>query len=205
MEQKLNVLDIVANAVQIGLKNFLSIIGAVILYILTIWIPYLNVGTTIAMTTLPIELSKGNILNPTAIFDAKYRRYMGEYFILQGLIFMAILPALLFMVVPAIVLGIAWSLAVYLLIDKKLSPMQAIVASNKHTYGYKWTIFFTYIILVIAYAVLAFLLSLVAEFLVVIAVLLLIPILLGGSAYIYKKLVIEVGEIKDEPIHTEEI
>jgi len=199
MERKLMILDIVKNGVSIGLKNFFSILGAVILYLLTLWIPYINVGTTIAMASLPIELSKGNIMSPLAIFDAKYRRYLGEYFILQGLILMALIPALVFMVIPAIVLGISWSLAIYLLIDKKLNPTQALTASNKHTYGYKWTIFFGNLILVICYAIIAFFLGLVSEYLVVIAVLLLLPILLGARAFIYKALVLDVGEIKNIP------
>lgn len=195
MERELKVLDIVTNGVTIGLKNFLSILGAIILYVITIWIPYLNVGTTIAMASLPIELSKGNVMNPTAIFDAKYRKYMGDYFILQGLIIMALLPAVLFMLVPALVLGLSWSLAIYLLIDKGLNPTQALAASNKHTYGYKWKIFFGYLILFLLYFIVVGILSYISEFLGGIVVLLLMPILLGVKAYIYKVLVLDVGEI----------
>lgn len=39
-------------------------LGATILWLFTIWIPYLNVGTTIAMTTIPIELSKEVVIFP---------------------------------------------------------------------------------------------------------------------------------------------
>ena len=194
MEKDLNVIGIISNGIQIGFKNFFSILGAIILYILTIWIPYLNVGTTIAMASLPIELSKGNVMNPVAIFNAKYRRYMGEYFILQGLIIMAIIPALFFMVIPALVLGIAWSLAIFLLIDKGLNPMQAIAASNKYTYGYKWKIFFAYLLLIIAYFIVAYILLLISNYLVIIAVFLILPIILGLKAYIYKSLVLESEE-----------
>ena len=52
-----------------------SIIAAVALWLITIWIPYLNIGTTIAITLLPTQLAKGEIINPLGIFDAKYRRY----------------------------------------------------------------------------------------------------------------------------------
>lgn len=44
-------------------------LGATVLWLLTIWIPYLNVGTTIAMATIPIELSKGKVISPLFIFD----------------------------------------------------------------------------------------------------------------------------------------
>ena len=71
-------------------------LGATVLWLLTIWIPYLNVGTTIAMNTIPIELSKGKVISPLFIFDGKYRKYMGEYFTLIGLMYLAIIPALFF-------------------------------------------------------------------------------------------------------------
>ena len=66
-------------AITIGVKNAPSIIAAIALWLVTIWIPYLNIGTTIAIALLPTELAKGNIINPLGIFESKYRRYMGEY------------------------------------------------------------------------------------------------------------------------------
>ena len=39
---------------------------------------YLNVGTTIAMATIPIELSKRKSYFSLFIFDGKYRKFMGE-------------------------------------------------------------------------------------------------------------------------------
>ena len=128
---------------QIGLKNFLPLFLAWILYILTCWIPYLNVGTTIAMLTLPIEFSKDSnkTLSPTFLFDGKYRKYMGEFFTLIGLMFMSLLPAYLFFIAPGIIISIGWSLALYLMIDKEVSPSDSLIMSNKITYGYKLTIF----------------------------------------------------------------
>ena len=97
MEQKqLSVGDVLSNAFKIGFKNILSLILAYILWVVTIWIPYLNVGTTIAMFSLPLSLSKGKVISPLEIFDDKYRKYMGEYFMLQGLKTIVLMPALLF-------------------------------------------------------------------------------------------------------------
>ena len=42
-----------AEALEIGVKNAPSIIGCVVLWLLTIWVPYINVGTTIAINMLP--------------------------------------------------------------------------------------------------------------------------------------------------------
>ena len=103
---------------------------------------YLNVGTTIAITLLPTQLAKGEIVNPLGIFDSKYRRYMGEFFITMGLMVFPIFIGVLFMVIPGIVLSIAWTLSYYFLIEKGKNPIQAIKASNDATYGSKWTMFF---------------------------------------------------------------
>lgn len=128
-------------SISIGLKNAPSIIAAVALWIVTIWIPYINIGTTIAIALLPTELAKGNIINPLGIFDSKYRRYMGEYLLTVILMILGIYAAMIFLIVPAIVLAISWSLSVYFLIEKGKNPMQAIKASNDATYGSKWAIF----------------------------------------------------------------
>jgi len=42
-----------------------------------------------------------------------------------------------FFIVPGIVIGIAWSLAVLLVIDKGKNPTGAITLSNNLTYGHK--------------------------------------------------------------------
>lgn len=149
MEKKLAFNQILSEGMQIGLKNIASVLGAVVLWILTIWIPYLNVGTTIALFTMPIELAKGNIISPTYIFDPKYRRYMGEFFLLQGFVQIGVAIGAIFMFVPGIVISIAWSLAVYLLLDKGMNPTQAITESNNITNGHKWTIFLGKLVLVL--------------------------------------------------------
>lgn len=128
-------------SISIGLKNAPSIIAAVALWIVTIWIPYINIGTTIAIALLPTELAKGNIINPLGIFDSKYRRYMGEYLLTVILMVLGIYAAMIFLIVPGIVLAISWSLSVYFLIEKGKNPMQALKASNDATYGSKWAIF----------------------------------------------------------------
>lgn len=135
------------DAIAIGLKNAPSVIAAVALWLITIWVPYINVGTTIAITLLPTRLAKGEIVNPLGIFDSKYRRYMGEYFITMGLMVFPILIGLIFMIVPAIVLSIAWTLSYYFLFEKGKNPIQAIKASNDATYGSKWTMFAVQIVI----------------------------------------------------------
>ena len=142
-----------AEALEIGVKNAPSIIGCVVLWLLTIWVPYINVGTTIAINMLPIELAKGGVISPLGIFDAKYRKYMGDFLITTGLMIIPVFIASLFMIVPGIVLSIAWTLSYYFLIEKGKNPIQAIKASNDATYGSKWTMFFVMLVFCIVFGV----------------------------------------------------
>ena len=99
------------DALVIGTKNAVSIILAILFWVITIWIPYVNVGTTIAIMTLPIELSKGNIISPFSIFDDKYRRYMGELLLLNTFLTEAISLGCVFLLIPGSIIAISWSLA----------------------------------------------------------------------------------------------
>ena len=144
--KKLDFGETLKDSVAIGVKNAPSVIAAVALWLITIWIPYLNVGTTIAITLLPTQLAKGEIVNPLGIFDSKYRRYMGEYLITAGLMVIPIYIAFVFMIVPGIVLSLSWTLSFYFLLDKGKNPIEAIKASNDATYGSKWTMFFVILV-----------------------------------------------------------
>ena len=109
--KKLDFAETLKDAFAIGIKNFFSLLGCVVLWLLTIWIPYVNVGTTIAISTLPAALSKGTILSPLEIFNKKYFKFMGEYFLVTGLRFLIILPASIFLFIPAIVLSLSYILS----------------------------------------------------------------------------------------------
>ncbi len=197
MDKKLTIEGIIKDGIAIGLRNFFSILGVLILWVLTIWIPYVNVGTTIALSTLPMGLSKGNVMSPLEIFDPKYRVKMGEFFVTTGLKMLAIIPAYLFLVVPAIILSLSWSLAMYLVIGHEKNPSEALTESNNLTDGHKWTMFFGTAILVIAFMIVFYLFNLITPILGLLVMLVFMPILLGARAHIYKKLVLE-GETTEE-------
>lgn len=192
---KIDVVTAVKTSIGWGLKNILSLIGATLLWMLTIWIPYLNVGTTIAIMTIPIELSKGNVINPTFIFDSKYRKFMGEFFILNGIQSMAVAIGCAFFIIPGIVMSIAWSMSNYLLLDKEMGPMEALSQSNKLTYGNKWRMFFSQLALGIVVAIALFIFGLipaVGVFFQFIIIVIASPILFSLQAYFYKILVLDV-------------
>ena len=116
--KKLDFSETLKDSIAIGVKNAPSVVVAVALWLVTIWIPYINIGTTIAISLLPVELAKGSVINPLGIFDSKYRRYMGEYLITAGLMVIPIYIAFVFMIVPGIVLSLSWALSFYFLLGK---------------------------------------------------------------------------------------
>ena len=59
------------DAFVLGVKNAPSLLAALLLWLVTLWIPYINVGTTIALTLLPAELAKDRVYNPLDIFASK--------------------------------------------------------------------------------------------------------------------------------------
>ena len=190
-QKKISVMNVLSEGISLGMKNSVSLLVATVLWIVTIWIPYLNVGTTIAMTTIPIELSKGKVISPVFIFDSKYRKFN---FTLLGLMAMAIIPAFFFMVIPAIVISIGWSLAIYILLDKGVAPGEAMVQSNKATYGYKWTIFGVQFVLGLIYGILSAIFGLIPILGVLLMLCLVIAyviISMGCTAVIYRNLVVE--------------
>ena len=105
------------DAYSIAVKNALSIVLAILLWILTLWIPYINIGTTIALCTMPLALSRNKPIYPTYIFDKRYRQFFGEFFLTGGLMLAGILAGALFCGFPAIVILISWSLAPMLVLD----------------------------------------------------------------------------------------
>lgn len=194
MEKKLEFGQLLSNTFTIGLKNLPSLIGCVVLWAVTLWIPYINVGTTIAIATIPAALSKGKVISPLEIFDKKYFRYMGEFFLVTGLRSLILVPAAMFLIVPAIVLGIAYSLSTLLVVDKGKGAADALKLSNKLTYGNKLTIFLAQLVLGIGIVVILFILSKIWSVLALIGAILVYPILLGFKANIYGQLALDVQE-----------
>lgn len=136
-------------------KNIPSIFGSVILWMLTIWIPYVNIGTSIAMANLPLEMASGRAFNPLSIFSSRYRKKFGDYLIYGSLSSGAILIASIFMVIPAVIIAIAWSMGVFVMIEFDKNPLESLRISNNITYGSKWRMCFLEALIVGSVAILA--------------------------------------------------
>ena len=140
--KKLEVIPTLTEACRLGIQNVVPLILTVVLYMLTFWIPYLNVGTTVGLYRIIIDLSKGKTVEPLSIFNKENFENMGGFFLMLGFLTLGTTAAMAFMLIPAIIMGIAWGYAIYIFLEKKVSPLKALMLSDKATYGEKWTIFF---------------------------------------------------------------
>lgn len=193
---KLTLEGMFKESIQIGLKNAVAVIVNVILWGLTFWIPYLNVGTTIGLVTLVAKMGKDEGLSMTEIFNPEYRKYMGEFFLVVSFVMGGVFMGFCFFIIPGYVIAIAWSLAALLVLDKNMDPIAAIKKSNELTYGSKWMIFLGsllfYAVLFIAMGILVSIVSLISEILGSLVGLacfvLIMPLMMGLQAYIYREL-----------------
>lgn len=151
--EKLNIIETLKEGVNCAVKNIVSLLVAVVLYVLTVWIPYLNVGTTVGLVKFVIAMSRGEAVDPLILFKKENFDNIGNLFLFLGLEAMGLAAAAFFMLVPAIVLGIAWSFALYFLVDRNMRPVEALDLSFKVTNGEKWRIFATELLLVIAISI----------------------------------------------------
>lgn len=205
MEEKLQFVPSLKDAFAIGVKNLVPIVLSVLLWLVTVWIPYVNVGTTIALATLPVKLSKGEMISPMFIFESKYRHCMGEYFILQAVIISAVYISLLFMIVPAIVLSLSWMLAVYLLVGKKMNWALCLSESNRLMMGYKFKAFCLKFAVNIALLVVSYVLFSMFDaiagslgvLVVLVCVLVGVCVMLSVDAVIYRELVLSEDKVEE--------
>ena len=191
-ENKLAIIETIKDGIEIGLKNAVPVLVNAILYVLTVWIPYLNIGTTIGISAgIILKLSKGEQISMTEIFNPMYRKYLGEFFLINGFIILGVLLGLIFGIIPGIVISIAWSFGLIIKLDKEVNPIEALTQSNKLTYGNKWRMFGIMCIIMIASCILSIIFSLlgtIGTLLTIVLVFLLIFVEVGITASIYKNL-----------------
>jgi len=190
--RKLKIITTITEGISIGVSNIVPIFVNVLLWALTFWIPYLNVGTTIGLWVgIVSKASKGEKVPMTEIFNPKYRKYMGEYFITSGLIGIGVGAGFVFLIIPAIVISLAWSLALLLVIDKGRNPTEAITMSNNYTYGNKGRMFCVYFLVFLASGIVTYILMQIPKVGIVLSgavSILMMFILIGIQASIYKQL-----------------
>jgi hypothetical protein len=157
LPETLSVGNILSHSFRWGLGQYVRILLMLILWALTVWIPYVNIGTTIAILAgAPILLSRRQQITPTFIFDRQYRDVMADWLVLQTLRGGAILLGLLFLVIPGIVVSVGWILAPLLLVDRKHGILESMSQSWHATQGKKWAILLGALVVYLLYAIPAY-------------------------------------------------
>lgn len=96
-----------ADTFAIATRHAPSIIAAVILFLLTLWVPYVNLGTLIALTVLPVRLARDERIEALSIFRSEYRRRMGDFLLTAALKQAALALGTALLVIPGVVLALA--------------------------------------------------------------------------------------------------
>ena len=115
-----------ADTFAIATRHAPSIIAAVILFLLTLWVPYVNLGTLIALTLLPVRLARDERIEALSIFRSEYRRRMGDFLLTAALKQAALALGTALLVIPGVVLALAWKPAYWCLAEHDKSPLEAI-------------------------------------------------------------------------------
>lgn len=205
--KKLDIIATISDGVKFGVKNILALLITMVLYALTCWIPYLNVGTTVGLVKFIISMSQGTVADPLILFDKSNFDNLGNLFLFLGLMTMGLLIASLFFIVPAIILGIAWGYALYFLVDRNMKPIEALELSFKATDGEKWRILAVQLIVVIAMIVVISLFAIIPEvgpYLAIVADIFCTAIVLAVESVLFKHFSEKAGavnaEIPAEPV-----
>jgi hypothetical protein len=189
--------EIISYGLSHGLKNIASIAVNFLLWILTFWIPYLNIGTTIGLFVgIVAKSSREEQISFTEIFDPVYRKQMSSYFLVTGLVSAGTSVGLALFFVPGIVLSIAWMLAPLFAVDAEMGPMEAITRSNSVTHGKKAAIFWAFIVIGLITAVGALVLGLVfglisrflSTLVVIVFVAFAMSFIVSAQGYVYSRL-----------------
>ena len=190
--KKLDIILTIKEGFTVGVTSMIPIFVNILLWVLTIWIPYINVGTTIGLWAgIVSKASRRESIPITEIFNPVYRRRMGEYFLTSGMVGIGVGAGLVFFIIPGIVISTAWSLAILLVIDKGKNPSEALTLSNDYTYGNKGRIFCVYILVFLASAIVGFVLGLipvVGKFLAFAVFIVTMFAIIGFKASIYRQL-----------------
>ncbi len=87
----LDVVSVYKNCFVSGAQDLIPVVIASALWLVTVWIPYINIGTTIAMFTLPVWIVAGKKLSPIDLFLGEHRAKMFGLLRLHGLVLAACL------------------------------------------------------------------------------------------------------------------
>jgi uncharacterized membrane protein len=129
-----------------------------------------------------IRIQLNTIDNKTAEFGQLFKaegvfwQYLGGS-ILYGLI---VIGGILLLIVPGIYWAIKYQFVLQLIVDKKLSPVEALKTSGTMTYGHKWWL--------LGFGIVLGLINIATIFTLFLGLIITIPVTVMAHMYVYRKL-----------------
>lgn len=151
--------------------------------------PAVSVVLSVALWLAQLVVSIGLIVISLKFVDKKkpeigdiYKHYplILNYF-LGGLLYgVIVMVGLVLLVVPGVIWAIKFQFYQYLIVDKKMGPLEAISASGKITKGHKWNLFLLGLIYIG--------LSILGLIAFGIGIFIVYPVIMLTTAYVYRKI-----------------
>lgn len=144
MNSIISIKDVIISSFKIANNYKVKVILSYLLWLLTFWIPYFNIGTTIGLKKMILKMSKDESFSPTDIFSSEHRKNIDTFLILWFISSNIIITAsIVFLFFPGYVMYFSLSQIYLLFVDKNLGAMESIKESYRITYGEKWQILFS--------------------------------------------------------------
>jgi len=104
-----------------------------------------------------------------------------DYLVTSLLLAVITIVGFILLIIPGIIFSLKYQFALYLILDKKMKPLEAIKKSGEITKGYLWPLFQLWLASIVIVAI--------GALLVGVGLLVAVPIVVLAQTYVYKKLV----------------
>ena len=115
--------------------------------------------------------------------DLFYYKPIVNYFIASFLTTLIVIGGVILLIIPGIYFGLRLKFATYLVIDKNLSPVDAIKQSWKMTKGSIWNLFF--------FGILLGLINILGFFCLIVGLFVTVPLSMLATAFVYRRLLLQ--------------
>jgi len=146
------------------------------------WLVQTVIGLVIAIGLIHIALKFLDNKKPE-YKDLFYYKPIVNYFLASILTGLIVLGGFILLIIPGIFFAFRLKFAVYLVIDKNLSPVDAVKKSWRITKGNVWNLFF--------FGILLALINILGFFCLVVGLFITVPLSMLATAFVYRKLLLQ--------------
>jgi uncharacterized membrane protein len=175
------IIVIIFSGLSSSLKNLVPPQTEPLLYFALYFVLFVvNLVIGIGLTKIALEFVDGK---KPKFSDLFYYKPVVKYFIatiVQGII---TLVGFILLIIPGIIFSLRLYYTSYLIVDKNLSPVDAVKTSWKITHGNTWNLFF--------FGVLIGLINILGLLCLIVGLFITVPLSMLASVYVYRKLLLQ--------------